>query len=302
MRTLAGRRQSSSPPTRAARAAGWLIAAFFALGGTSATAAAPRVTLHASFRPDRAGASTTLSFGFTVAEPSPVRTIQVELPAGVELATATLGFATCDPEVFQARGAKGCPADSRVGRGSAFAEAPVIGEGNRPEPIYETARVETFFGPIEGNAQIVLFWLEGALPASYWVALIARAVAVPPPYSERLSIEVPLLLAAIEGPYIDLRGFSTTIGPEHITYYLHRHGRATPFTPRGLSVPDRCPRNGAGRARGGVGNGPGRAGGGAAGVGGYPVRATFTWWESSETSHAITRIPCAKRSGKRGRG
>lgn len=238
----------------------------------SSTAAAPRVRLHAAFRPDRPGASTTISFGFSVAEPSPVRSIEVELPAGMGFATATLGFATCKPHLFIAEGAKGCPADSRVGHGRAYAEAPFTGEGGVPKPTFETARVETFFGPIEGGAQIVLFWIEGSSPASFWQPLIARALPARAPYGERLLIEeVPLLLAAPEGPFTALRGFSSTIGPQDITYYLHRHGRAIPFTPRGVSVPDRCPR------------------------GGYPVRASFTWWQSGERSHAITHVPCPRR-------
>jgi hypothetical protein len=237
----------------------------------SAAAAAPRVKLHAGFKPDRAGASTTISFGFTVAQPAPVRGIEVDLPAGMGFATATLGFATCKPAVFEARGASGCPADSRVGRGTAYAEAPFLDAESRLKPTFETAKLETFFGPIEGDAQIVLFWLEGSWPSIYSEPLIARAVATPPTYGERLTLEVPLLLAAPEGPYVDLRGFETTIGPEHITYYIHRHGRAIPFKPRGLSVPERCPR------------------------GGYPVRASFTWWEGGEASHALTRVPCAGR-------
>lgn len=255
-----------------------LVATIIALSATAAAAAAPHVTLHASFDPDRAGASTTLSFGFTVAEPSPVRSIQVNLPAGIGSATATLGFATCDPTVFEAEGAKGCPADSRVGHGAAHAEAPFIEEDNRPKPTYETASVETFFGPIEGDAQTVLFWVEGAWPASFWEPLIARVVAVSPPYGERLSIEVPLLLAATEGPFTALRSFTSTIGPENITYYTHKHGKATPFKPRGLSVPDRCPHDG--------------------GASGFPVEASFTWWESNETSRAVTHIPCPRQTRK----
>ncbi len=243
----------------------------------SVPAAGPQVRLHAAFRPDRPGASTTISFGFTVAQPSPVRSIEVDLPAGMGFATATLGFATCTPQVFMAEGAKGCPADSRVGHGTAYAEAPFTGEGGRPKPTFETARVETFFGPIEGEAQTVLFWIEGSSPASLWQPLIARALPARAPFGERLLIEeVPLLLAAPEGPYTALRGFSSTIGPRDITYYLHRHGRAIPFKPRGVSVPERCPR------------------------GGYPVAASFTWWQSAERSHALTHVPCPRRR-RRGR-
>jgi hypothetical protein len=93
-------------------------------------------------------------------------------------------------------------------------------------------------------------------------------------------MEVPLLSAAAEGPYVDLRGFSATIGPEDTTYYLHEHGKAIPFKPRGVSVPDRCPRSGAG---------------------GYPVSATFTWWEGLEPSHVVTRVPCPKQAPTRDR-
>jgi hypothetical protein len=254
---------------RKAQAIGALLACSMLLHAGNAGAAAPHVHLRMRFRPDKPGASTTISFGFSVERASPVRTVQLRLPAGMGFASATLGFATCDPAIFRLEGAKGCPADSRVGHGTAYAEAPF--EENGPKDVYETARVAVFFGPIEGNAQIVLFWIEGKLPATYSQAIVARALPAAPPYGESLTMEVPLLSAASEGPYVDLRGFTATIGPEDTTYYLHEHGKAIPFKPRGVSVPDHCPRIG------------------------YPVDATFTWWEGLEPSRAVTRVPCPKR-------
>lgn len=218
------------------------------------------------FRPDRPGASTTISFAVTVASPSPLRSLQVRLPAGMGFATATLGFATCDPVTFLREGAKACPADSRVGHGTAYAEAPFVENG--PKDVYETASVGVFFGPIEGGAQLVLLWIEGNRPATYWQPIVARAVPASPPYGESLSMDVPLFSAAPEGPYVALRRLHVTIGPQDVTYYLHEHGRAIPFKPRGVSVPNRCPR------------------------GGYPVDATLTWWEDPEASHALARVPC----------
>ncbi len=262
--------------TRRLQACGALLAAIVALGGARAAAAPPRVALHMRFHPDRPGASTTISFGFQVGRPTPLRAVRLRLPAGMGFATATLGFATCEIAVFRLEGGKGCPANSRVGYGTAYAQAPFVEEG-RAKNVYETASVSVFFGPIEGGAQTVLFWIEGNFPASYWQPVVARALPASPPYGESLAMELPLFSAAAEGPYVALRSFKATIGPDAVTYYLHEHGRAIPFKPRGVAVPDRCPR-----------------GGGLGGVGGYPVQASFTWWGLEGTSTARTRVACPR--------
>lgn len=255
---------------RRVRAGSALFTAIVSLhAAAAASAVPPHVALQMNFRPDKPGASTTISFDLTVSRPSPLRTVRLRMPPGMGFATTTLGFATCSPITFQLEGAEGCPADSRVGHGIAYVEAPFI-ENDSPTNIFETANVTIFFGPIEGQAQIVLFWLEGKWPSFYTQALVARAVPSVSTGRETLAIEAPLLAATPEGPYLDVRGFDFTIGPEGLTYYLHEHGRAIPFKPHGLTVPDRCPR------------------------GGYPVEAAFTWWEATEVSRANTHVRCPR--------
>jgi hypothetical protein len=72
------------------------------------------------------------------------------------------------------------------------------------------------------------------------------------------------------GPDVSIVSVQATIGPSHLTYYKHVHGRLVPFSPRGVSVPERCPR------------------------GGFPFAAEFTFQDGSSAS-AQTTVPCPPR-------
>ncbi len=68
------------------------------------------------------------------------------------------------------------------------------------------------------------------------------------------------------GPDVSIVSVTSTIGPSHLTYYKHVRGHLVPFRPRGVSVPERCPR------------------------GGCPFAADFTFLDESRTS-AQTTVP-----------
>ncbi len=90
------------------------------------------------------------------------------------------------------------------------------------------------------------------------VACICRA---------QLATTVPLVTSVPGGPDVSILSVTSTIGPSHLTYYKHVHGRLVPFRPRGVSVPERCPR------------------------GGFPFAASFTFQDGAHTS-AQTTVPC----------
>ena len=76
--------------------------------------AAQTVTLHTSFSPNKLGASTTIGFGFQIANsngglPSPLTGLSLHLPAGIDYVTTTLGLAICQPANLLASGLSGCP-------------------------------------------------------------------------------------------------------------------------------------------------------------------------------------------------
>src|SRR5580692_519313 len=86
----------------------------------AAAGAAQTVTLQTSFSPDRLGASTTIGFDFhivstTGATPSPLTSVRLRLPPGIDYVTTTLGLATCTPARLLGKGLSGCSPNSRLG-------------------------------------------------------------------------------------------------------------------------------------------------------------------------------------------
>jgi hypothetical protein len=234
------------------------------------TAAAPRVTLSARFGPERLGASTTIHWGFAISKPAPLRSIALRLPPGMGFASSSLGLEPCQPELLARAGPEGCPADSRMGFGSALAEVPA------QSTIQEHARVTVLLGPYDGEQETVLFFIEGKWPANREIILTSHLLGIAAPDGATLLTEVPTLPVWPLGPEIDLTHLQSTIGPDGITYYRRVRGRAVAFTPRGLSLPRRCPR------------------------GGFRVSAVFHWWTIDGAASASTRVPCPRR-GVRGR-
>jgi hypothetical protein len=225
-------------------------------------AAAPRVALSAFFQPNRLGKSTTIHWGFTISEPAPLRSLELHLPAGMGFAASSLGLEECQPALLALAGPEGCPSDSRVGFGTALAEVPAT------TPIRESANVTALLGPSEGEGMTVLFFVDGRWPANREIILTSHVQHLAGAHGATLQTEVPLLQVWPGGPDIGLLRFRSTIGPDRITYYRRVDGHTVAFTPRGLTVPKRCPR------------------------GGFPVTATFTWWASESPAGATTRVPC----------
>ncbi len=64
---------------------------------------------------------------------------------------------------------------------------------------------------------------------------------------------------------------TTTIGPMNVTYYRQFRGKSTPYHPRGVRLPRRCPR------------------------GGFPFAANFTFQDGAHTV-ARTTVPCPARA------
>jgi hypothetical protein len=227
--------------------------------------AAPRVTLGALFRPDRLGQSTTIHWGFTISEPAPLRSLELRLPAGMGFAGSSLGLEECQPALLARAGPEGCPLDSRVGFGTALAEVPAA------TPVRERAKVTALLGPSEGEGMTVLFFIDGRWPANREIILTSHVLHIAGPHGATLQTEVPLLAVWPNGPDIGLLSFRSTIGPDRIVYRRRVRGRTVSFAPRGLTVPDRCPR------------------------GGFALLATFTWWTAESPATATARVPCPKR-------
>jgi hypothetical protein len=218
-----------------------------------------------SFRPDRLGRDTTIHWGFSVSEPQPLRALALHLPPGLGFAASSLGLEECDPARLALYGPRGCPADSLLGHGAAIAQVPA------QTLVSERAQVTALLGPFQGEDMSVLFFVEGRWPVNREIVLSGRVSDLAGPHGATLTTGAPPLPVWPGSPDIALTRFSSTIGPEGLTYYRRQGGRTVAFTPRGLTVPKRCPR------------------------GGFPVSLTLSWWAPAPTVTAWARVPCPRR-------
>ncbi len=245
-----------------------VLAQLSALSAPAQAAAVPRVTLSARFAPERLGESTTIHWSFAISEPAPLRSIALRLPPGMGFAASSLGLEPCQPELLARDGPEGCPANSHIGFGSALAEVPA------QSTIQERANVTVLLGPYDGEEETILFFLDGKWPANREIILTSHLLGIADPDGATLLTEVPSLPPVWPmGPEIELTRLQATIGPEKITYYRRVRGRTVAFTPRGLSLPRRCP------------------------SGGFHVSAVFHWWTISGAASASTRVPCPRHAG-----
>jgi len=236
----------------------------------SALAVTERASLHASFSPDRLAAPTTISFGFHLSTteglaPPPLTRLDLRMPAGINYTSTTLGLAICQPAQLAAKGLAGCPANSRLGYGSAYVEVP-FGTGAG----HEIPEVQAVAGPSPTGNMVVLFYANGLFPVSAQLTFSGEVLPDTGAFGSQLATSVPPVASVPGGPDVSIVSVQTTIGPTHLTYYKHVHGRLVAFRPEGVAVPERCPRHG------------------------FPFAAEFAFQDGSHTS-ASTTVPCPPR-------
>lgn len=229
-----------------------------------------QATLHASFSPDRLGASTTIGFGFHVSipggvAPAPLTSVELRMPAGMNYTTTTLGLAICQPQALLTKGIGGCPPNSRLGFGDAFVEVP-FGTGSG----HELPEVQAVAGPSHNGNLVVLFYANGKTPVSAQLVFTGEVLPDSGIFGSRLAAVVPPIPSVPDGPNVSVISVKATIGPAHLTYYRRVHGRRVPFHPLGIGVPEHCPH------------------------GGFPFSASFTFEDGSSAS-ASTTVPCPRR-------
>lgn len=246
------------------------IALLCLLAPSGAEAVTELASLHASFSPDRLGAPTTIAFAFHLettegTAPPPLTSLDLRIPAGMNYTDTTLGLAICEPSALQASGLAGCPPNSRLGYGSALVEVPFgTGEG------HEIPEIQAVSGPSPHGNLVVLFYANGLYPVYAQLAFSGEVLPDSGRYGSQLQTSVPLVASVPGGPDVSIVSVQTTIGPSHLTYYKHIHGRRVAFRPRGVAVPERCPR------------------------GGFPFAVSFAFVDGSRTS-ATTTVPCPPR-------
>ena len=210
----------------------------------AAAGAAETATLHTSFSPDKLGASTTIGFGFQISDPSgglpaPLTSLSLNLPAGIDYVTTTLGLAICQPANLLEHGLSGCSPNSRLGYGSALVEVP-FGTGAG----HEIPEIQALMGPPHNGNLVVLFYANGQEPVYAQIVFQGELVSGSETLGGSLDAAIPLIPSVPSGPPVSILNVQSTIGPSHLTYYKHVHGKRVAFHPQGVSVPLHCPKGG----------------------------------------------------------
>lgn len=207
----------------------------------AAAAAAPGVgpstVLHAAFSPKRLGSATAITFTVEIDPPAgqpppPLSVIDFGYPSGLGFATSGLGVAACDPARLQLEGASACPANAKVGAGSATAEVPF-----GPDIVKEHVALELFAGPSPDGYLHLLVLATGKEPIQ--ARIVMAGVLLP----GHLQITVPTVPGLPGGPDVALSRMQATIGGA-LRYFERVRNRTVAYRPRGIGLPASCPRGG----------------------------------------------------------
>jgi len=197
----------------------------------------PPTSLTAAFAPKHLGQATTVTFAIAIdppaeGEPPPLSEVDFSYPADLGFATSGLGLASCDPAKLQAEGRHVCPPNSKMGSGEA-AVAVAFGAG----VIKEGVTLELFAGPSPDGYLHLLILAEGREPVQ--ARIVITAVLLP----GHLRITVPAVAGLPGASDVALTHIRASLGGG-LTYYEHSRGRTIAYRPKGIGLPDRCPRGG----------------------------------------------------------
>jgi len=238
------RHSAAALPRRASCAVIAATALTALLPAASAISATTTATLTASFHPYRLGRRTTLQFGFAFKTesqqvPPPLTQVELRYPAHIGVYNSEMGLASCEAAALEARGPRGCPADSVMGYGVVHTGV-VLGD----TPVRESSVVTVFRAPFHGPHLGLLFFAEGRQPVLTNVIFPGLLLSAREPFGGRVSIGVPLVETLPGAPYVSVVRMHATIGPEKVTYFKRAGGITFAFRPRGIKLPKRCPRAG----------------------------------------------------------
>jgi hypothetical protein len=199
-----------------------------------------------------------------VTGPIPLTAVQVKYPSNLGLATSGLGLAACEPSALELQGPEACPPDSKMGQGTALVEVPF-----GPTLVSESATLEIYAAPSSDGYVHLAILAHGSEPV---IASIVLAGVLHP---GELSISIPPIASLPGAPYVALVKMHASLGGA-LTYYERVRGHTVAYRPKGIGLPDTCPR------------------------GGWRLAAGFTFADG-ESSQASTAIPCPHGAhGRRG--
>ncbi len=175
----------------------------------------------------------------TLRVPPPLTGVEVSYPVELGFALSELGLARCTTTTLEADGPEGCPPNSLMGYGTALAEIPI-----GPEIVRETANV-TIVRTTEHDGHLaLLICAEGETPVNAQIVFPGLVFPATEPFGGRLKMSVPLVASLPGGPNVAIVHFHATIGPLHLRYREHVHDRTIEYEPKGIPLPEHCPRGG----------------------------------------------------------
>ena len=217
--------------------------------------------MSAAFQPEHLGAPTTVSFGFRIkqsgSDPAALIGVELAYPHDLGLATSDLGVSACPPAQLEVLGPAGCPADSRMGYGTALVE---IAFG--ADLVKETVQLALLAGPSPNGYLHLLVYAKGKFPVEADIILTAELRA------GHLAITVPPIPSLPAAPYVAVTNMHLTLGG-HLTYYETIKGRRVAYHPVGVGLPSTCP------------------------SGGFPFAATFLLLDGERASSHVA-VACPK--------
>jgi len=238
--------------------------AAYATSSEAGAAAATSAAIEASFSPSGPGARTAAKFavhlsGGQEGVPEPLRKLTILIPAG--LGGSDIEWPTtegCSRATLQRRGARGCPARSQIGAGSAL-----IAWREDAHTVTESAKLWEFVGPTNGPYELQILG-EGTKPIRRRVVSTVSLAAISGTYSASLETAIPPIPTRPGQPDASIVSFTITTGNAR----RPRFAGAGLYGGMGLFVPSPCP------------------------AGGYPWLADLSYANGS-SEQATTATPCS---------
>ncbi|HYM45571.1 MAG TPA: hypothetical protein VES65_05345 [Solirubrobacteraceae bacterium] len=175
----------------------------------------------------------------------------LRFPAGLSLDVPHLR--SCTAARLRARGASGCPVQSRLGGGHALVE---VHAGS--QIIAEEATLWAFLGPPQNLQPTFEILAQGYTPIDERMVLSGAVLPDRAPYGEELVMSIPPIPTLALEPDASIVTFALTIGA---------HGRRLRHDANTVLVPSSCP------------------------AGGFPFAAEFTYADGS-SGRALAAVPC----------
>jgi hypothetical protein len=189
--------------------------------------------LHVSLHPDKRSALATLkvTIGYEDPQsgvPAPLRHTLLRLPQALGMEVPLLR--SCSTATLRLRGPRGCPPQSRIGSGSALAEARA-----GSQTLSERVRLTAFLGPLVGLQPTFEIFAQGDTPFEQRIVLRGAVVPDEPPYGEDLELALPPIHTLPLEPDASIVSLSLSIGPPP---------GARSRTANAVVVPSHCPAGG----------------------------------------------------------